>query len=414
MTDGTGDKTRPPYSLLWMAALSAYWFATSYKWFLILVFLLPAQVAEIVPGGEKSAYWGVIFGLGAIWAIIGPALFGDMSDRKGDRRPFIMAGSLLTLVALALLHSGNTILALTIGYLALQVSDDIATGPYSALVPELVPKDFRGRASGVMGLAMSLSQVAAVGVALLAGEHRAVLYLSIAALNVMGAVIVVRLIGPCRWKPAPRASFLAGWLKPWKQPDFRFVWMTRFLGTLSFYFIIPYVNFYVRDVLPPFDLFGFTLRSASEATGVLALTMALCGAAGSFAAGYLSDLWGRKRVTYCGAALMVLPLLAMALLPSLSVIVLLSVLMGAGYGAFQTANWAMVSDVLPDPEGTGRDMGIWQMSISSVQVIAGAAGFIVALGNRLDENLGYRILFVFAAVSIAAGGLVARRVKESQ
>jgi MFS family permease len=402
-----------PVSTLWLATVSSYWFSTSYKWFLVLVFLLPGQVAEMVPGGEKSAYWGLIFSVGAVWAIIGPALFGEMSDRKGDRRPYIVLGSLLTIAALAVLYLGNSILFLTLGYLLLQVSDDLATGPYSALVPELVPKDQRGRASGVMGLAMSLAQVAAVVTAIFLGENRLVLYAAIALLNVGGALVVVRVIGPGRVPSPSSTSFLKGWLEPWKKPDFRFVWLTRFFATLAFYFVIPYVNFYIRDVLPNYNLFWATLKTPSEATGILALSMAVCGAAGSIGAGYLTDKLGRKRVTYLGAALMTLPLLVMLWLPNLSIIVLLSFFLGAGYGAFQTANWAMVSDVLPDAERVGRDMGIWQMSISSVQVIAGAAGLLVAYGNQLHQHLGYQALFALAAISVVGGALAAKNVRAS-
>jgi hypothetical protein len=44
--------------------LSAYWFATSFKWFLVLLVLLPAKVAELSPrrrrppGWASSSAWG--------------------------------------------------------------------------------------------------------------------------------------------------------------------------------------------------------------------------------------------------------------------------------------------------------------------------------------------------------------------
>lgn len=47
----------------WFLRLSAYWFATSFKWFLVLLVLLPAKVAEVSPEEKalcsaSSSAWG--------------------------------------------------------------------------------------------------------------------------------------------------------------------------------------------------------------------------------------------------------------------------------------------------------------------------------------------------------------------
>ena len=411
-TAGSTQPAKNP-TTWWLVKVSAYWFATSYKWFLILIFLLPGQVADIVPGGEKSAYWGTIFGLGAIWAIFGPALFGNASDRGGGPRPYILIGSLCTVFAVGFLYMGNSILALTFGYLALQVSDDIATGPYSAIIPQMVPKALRGKASGIMGMAMSLSQVVAVAAALTFVDNREVLYGSIAGLNVLGALVVAATIGKdVKLKPE-RGAFFAGWLDPWKDRDFRAVWFTRFFATLAFYLVVPYVNFYIRDVVPNPSILSMKFDSPSKATGVLALTMAVTGAVGALVAGYLADKFGRKKITYAGAAMMGIALALLIPLPDLTQIWYLTMILGTGYGAFQAANWAMVSDVLPDLDSAGRDMGIWQMSISSVQVVAGAAGFLVTFGNGLGTHLGYQLLFVVATLAVCIGAISAKFVRST-
>lgn len=410
VTADPGEVRRTP-GAAWLLGISAFWFATSYKWFLILVFLLPEQVARIVPGGEKSAYWGAVFGTGALWAVIGPALFGDMSDRRGDRRPYMLAGALLTVVALFVLFQATAIWMLAGGYLLLQISDDLATGPYSAVIPEQVPRESRGSASGIMSAAMSLSQVAAVMAVLLIGGGRLALYCSIGALNIVTGVLAVTLIGRGRSRNAESTPFFKGWLSPWKHADFRWVWMTRFLATLGFYLIIPYANFYIRDIVGSFRIFGLDLGSAERSTAVLALTMALAGAAAATASGPLIDRVGRKPLTYVSAATMAAGLIAMLTLPGMLWLWIFSIFVGAGYGAFQAANWAMVSDVLPEREGLGRDMGIWQMSISSVQIIAGGAGLLLTIGNRIQDGFGYQILFALAAFAVAAAGFVSEHVK---
>ncbi|HWD41797.1 MAG TPA: MFS transporter, partial [Fimbriimonas sp.] len=387
----------------------------SFKWFILLVFLLPDRVAAIVPGGEKSAYWGAVFGIGATWAIIGPALFGSISDRLGDRRPFILLGSALTCLSMLALYWANGLLLLGGAYLLVQVADDLSTGPYSAVLPEAVERDQRGLASGLMSGAMSLSQVAAVLVMLLLPLSTAGLLVLIGALNLSTAVIVVRLIRKSQARRSPQQSFLQEWAGPWKDQDFRAVWATRFLVTLGFYFIMPYANFYVRDMIADRRLLGYDLGSPDRATAVLAFLIALAGAAGSFAAGSASDRLGRKPVTVGSVSVMAISLgIAAALLPGMNALSVIAIPFGLGYGAFQTANWAMVSDVLPDPEGLGRDMGIWQTSISSVQLVAGAAGVAITFGNRLAPGGGYRLLFLLAAVVVAASGFAVRLIRSSR
>ena len=53
----------------WYVRISAYWFATSFKWFLALL-LLPAKVNTIMPLGEQNSTWGMILAIGAAEATV--------------------------------------------------------------------------------------------------------------------------------------------------------------------------------------------------------------------------------------------------------------------------------------------------------------------------------------------------------
>ncbi len=74
-----------PYSTAWYITLSTYWFATSFKWFLVLLVLLPARVAELVDPAEKATRLGFLFAVGAVMAFVGPPVFGYVSDRFPTR-----------------------------------------------------------------------------------------------------------------------------------------------------------------------------------------------------------------------------------------------------------------------------------------------------------------------------------------
>jgi MFS family permease len=431
MPEPTIPKNR---SLGWQLGLSAYWFATSMKWFILLNAILSAQVERLVPGGEKGQAWGSVVMVGALWAIIGPALFGYLSDRTRSRygkwRPYLAVGSGLTVVALMTLAGAHQLWVIVIGYLLLQLSDDIGTGPYSALIPALVPEEQRGRASGVMGLLQLLAQVGGGILAFLLQGKIAAIYMALALVNVVCAAITLMVVrDKMVLTRTPGGGFLQGWIAPWRSPDFRWVWLTRFLNALGFYLVLIYLRYYLIDVVRDFHFFGLNLapappeiadpqralqHSATLAVFELALLISVVGAASAIIGGRLADRIGRKRVLYLAGAIMTAVLPPFVLFPSFTLILCLAVLFGIGYGAYQSASWALVSDVMPSKEDLAKDMGIWQASIATPQIFSGAAGALVDYGNRLEHGFGYTFTFLFAGFSFGLGTILIRKIRGSR
>lgn len=404
----------------WYFGISAYWFATSAKWFILLQVVLPGQVERLAPEGEKNTAWGMVFALGAVWAMIGPSLFGHLSDRLGRRKPFLAFGAAATVIALMTLWQAPSLAVLAAGYLLLQISDDVGTGPYGAIIPQMVPVERRGRASGAMGL-MTLSGQLAVGIfAFLVGGDVASIYIGLASVNLLAAAwTIVCLRGET---PAPAAAegrfwstFVRGWLAPWKSRDFFWVWFTRFLHALGFYLVQPYLRYYLDDVVKDFSVFGlFRLADAGMATNLLALTISLFGAAGSIYASRAADRLGRKRTIYLAGSLMAAVLVPFALIQDFGVIWTMACLFGVGYGMYLSADWALVSDVLPDSGALGKDMGVWQMSNSSVQIVAGSAGRAVDGLNAVSFGMGYQAVFLAASVAFLVSTVLVRKVRGSR
>lgn len=403
--------------------LSAYWFATSAKWFILLLVVLPGQVKDIVPGGDKSAAWGMVVAIGATWAIIGPSVFGYVSDRLlprwKSRGPFIAIGCALTCIAFMALSGADTLWKMVLGYLLLQVADDVGTGPYSAFIAELVPEHYRGRASGFMGMQTLLAQLF-IGLAALILGNFTLIYILLAFIQIVAALWVLATIrgatpvhGFKTSELAGLKGFARGWLEPWKIPDFFWVWFTRFLNAFGFYFVVTYLQFYLMDVVKTFQVGPLTLSNAGQAANVLALIIALVGAIGAAWAAKQTDRLGRKRVIYYSGGLMSATLLPFALIPSFPLIVGLAVLFGFGYGMYLSADWALVSDVLPKEGNVAKDMGVWQMSNSVVQVFTGAAGAFIAALNRIEPSRGYVVAFLVAGVLFLLSTVLIRQVKGS-
>ncbi|MFZ8813596.1 MAG: MFS transporter [Thermus aquaticus] len=392
--------------------LSAYWFATSFKWFLVLLVLLPAKVAELSPPEEKATRLGFLFGLGAVMAILGPPIMGYLSDRLGRRRPFLLWGSLLTAFALVLLAHAPSYGLLLLAYLLLQVADDLATGPYSALIPDLVPRGERGTASGYMGVLQVSGQIlgGVVGF-LLALQPQA--YLA-ALLNLLGAAFSLSLV-PDRLPRANPRPFSSAMAAPLRDRDFLLVYLTRFLVMLGFYLAQTYLQYFLADVVRAFQALGRTLMEEPfQAVALLGLLISLGAALASVPAGRASDRVGRKPLIYLSGAGLGLLMPFILLFPRYDLLLFLALFFGLFYGVYLAVDWALVADVLKDPEAHATDMGLWQTSIVVPQVLAGAFGRPLDLLNAASPGLGYTVLFLLAGLFFLLGAFLVAGIRRAR
>jgi MFS family permease len=430
MSESTADPASKPgvyrSGLGWQIGMSSYWFATSFKWF-ILFFLLSGQVEQVVPGGEKNTYWGMIVAIGAVEAMIGPGIFGFLSDRCrsrfGRRRPFIAIGGALTAIALLFLGAADQVWMFVLGYLLLQISDDIGTGPYSAIIPDYVPKNQRGRAAGVMGFLRLTAQIAAAIAGLLLGNAVMTLYIVMAVLNVVTAIWVLLTVKEEPWQGVADPSRIDAkgvfqdLIRPFREPDFRWVWLTSFLNAFGFYLILIYLRFYLKDrvldtsAIPSADVDGYILGKAV----ILAVIISMSGAFSALLAGKIADRIGRKRIIVISGIIMFSAIVPFALIPNYALMQGLAVVFGIGYGAYLSTDWALVSDILQSEGESGKDMGLWQMSVATPQIVTGALGSLIDAVNRQSHPnyMGYSVAFFIAAFGFLFGSTLIRRVKGS-
>ena len=133
-------------------ALSVYWFAWEVHWAALLGAAMQVQVARFIAPGAIGTATAILAGAGAFFSIAAQYGAGRASDAVGKRIPFIVAGTLLDVAALfgfALAPSFSTVV---MAFVAVQVSLNIAGGPYQALIPDKVPRARHGGASGIMAL----------------------------------------------------------------------------------------------------------------------------------------------------------------------------------------------------------------------------------------------------------------------
>jgi MFS family permease len=378
---------------------------------------------------------------------------GALSDRcahtLGRRRPFIIVGVGINVVGLflmdlafksmprvyvpasqhvhgwgvqMLLLGSPTFLVFLACYVVVQFGNNVASAAFSGIIPDLVPVEQRGAASGYMALMSQLGTLlGVVGSALvLGGQTDSVKYLLIAV--VMMLVTLVTVLGvketPLPEKPPPIrwGEYLRSlWIDPKRYPDFAWVWVTRFLVMMGFYAIQPYINYYFVDVI------GIEKPDvpAGELIGILLLFSSISGIGG----GYLSDRIGRKRVVYLANGLIAIVVLGFIFCRSLPEVLVIGLLFGLGYGAYISVDWALGTDVLPSKVNAAKEMAVWHISMTLPQSIASpVASILIALyGTRelvvngekvIHYTLnGYTTVFIMSSVCFAAGAWFLRNVR---
>ena len=117
--------------------------------------IMPYLVAALVGAEVRNTALGLMRTGGLVVAMLVQPAAGLLSDRNasryGRRRPFIFIGVLFDLLFLAAVGLAQGYWSLLAAILLLQFSANVSHGSLQGLIPDLVPEEQRGRASGVKG-----------------------------------------------------------------------------------------------------------------------------------------------------------------------------------------------------------------------------------------------------------------------
>lgn len=417
--------------------LSLYWFATSVQWTAILITTLPNQAYLMGGDRVKGQTLGTILLIGAFVSMFVAPFFGALSDRVitrfGRRKPWIVIGTLMNnvgLLGLAYFPRSNDMSSLPLFILAfmwVEFWNNVATAPYSALIPDIVPIEQRGSASGWYGLMNMLGSFVG-GVAGLIFTQNGVtdvvsIYYFIGAINLIGlagTIVFVKELPVSIVLPAIKfKKFMHSLIEPLRDHDFRWVFGTRFLMIMGAFTVQEFLQYYMRDVVKDFTLFGARVAENAESAVSFFIIALLIGAvASSLAAGILSDKLGRKKIVYLSSILQAIVPFVLIFFSPFPLVVGLGIIFGLGYGAYASVDWAMVSDVLPSDADHAKDMGVWHVADTFPQVIATPiAGLLLdrfqIVGQTVNQpTLGYTVIFSLAVVYFVLGTVLVRKIRK--
>ena len=464
--------------------ISALWFGLEFFWISQQFIVMPERLKHFVPLAHVGGYYGLIKACGAVVVIATQLTVGFISDhsysRLGRRRPFIIHGIVWGCAAIVFFIIAPTYWWLFAAYLLIEATINVASIPFQSLLPDLVPEQQHARAGALMGLMHMggylaglcaiialelvfagrditiLGDVKPLGYLYLLATYLLIL-LGLAAVTVLGsdeqrwsqavrepvsgALRSLRLLPGVVVKFVKTAPTLLGCiLHDYRQVDLRgqpnFTWLaaSRFMIYLGYQTFLTYLAYYVGanlDTASWLAGLGLGEKYAAVALPAILLFFIIGGFAGNLLSAPLAETHGKKLTILLGMVLagaMVVPLI---FTHNVWVAVGCGSLMGCGWGAFISADWAFACTLMPKQKA-GSYMGIWDVTTLLPQVLAPVvaapirdsiynarvAQFITQLGEqagqRAAEASAHQWLYATIIVYFIVGLLLLRRVKEAR
>ena len=411
-------------------SISSFWFATNLLWGALLIVVIPSQMKRLAPK-HPAETTGLLLGIAALSAVVIPLVVGPLSDRCmskwGRRRPYMAAGVGINLLGLALVWAAGNYLNLAlyfVGYFIIQIGNNIATGAYSGVIPDIVPEGQKGEASGWMAAMSQLGTVLGVvssGLLMNARQPTAAFAVMAVSLTLFLGITLVGVRERPRISPPEPITVLDFlkrlWISPRKHPDFAWVWITRALVVMGLWTVQEFMQFYLTDVVG-------VPESRKEISAAMVLTIALiCATVTGLLGGKLSDRVGRKKVVYVANGAVALTCIAFLLHHSLAYTAVVAGFFGLAYGAYYSVDWALACDVLPSKEDAAKDMAVWHISMTLPQtIILPISGLLLGSFGRTVTHTptgivthyafaGFAAIFTLAAIFLLLGAFFLRNVR---
>lgn len=395
-----------------LLGISVFWLALSLVFDGITTLVLPHQLLGLADEATRATTLGLVTFVGLLAGMLIQPVAGVWSDRlrpHWGRRPLLLVGAGLILVGLAVFGSAPAVLVILAGYVLLQAAASAAQAALQGLLPDLVPPDWRGRASGIKGfmdLGGSLLGFILLGELLGRGS-------ATPALLAVGGVVVATLALTLVLVREPRLAAPAA--VPWVSVldafrlDLRrhraFAWLvaSRFLFLFGSYAVGRFLLFFVADRL------GLDRDAAAEQAGGLLAALTLLTLLSIPVGGWLADRLGRRPLMRAGALLSALGVGLLVFADSAALILLFGGLMALGSAAYYGANWALIADLAP-PEESGRFYGLANVGTAGAAAGAGLLGPLVDWGNGVGAGTGYTLLFASSAGAFLASAVALRGI----
>ncbi|PWC07154.1 MFS transporter [Mycetocola zhujimingii] len=371
--------------------------------------------AGAIPENGATGAAAVLGGFGALFATIANVIFGRLSDRTtsklGRRRIWVVSGTVIMTLAFVIMALAPSLVIATVGWSIAQLGANMTLAPFIATIADQVPKFQRGKIAAAIGIAQNVGILGGTYVAEWFADQLVIMFVGPSVLAII-VMVIFAFVLPDKVLPVhpPRASLRdwaeTFWVSPAKYPDYGLAWWSRFLITFAsfgfttfrFFYLLNHIGVEEEDV------------PAVISTSVLIYTVALVAV--SYFAGWLSDKIGRRKVfVWSSTALFAIGTFALIFVDDVGTFFILEAILGVAYGMYVGVDLALVVDVLPNPDDSGKDLGVFNIANALPQTIAPLiGGILVYVGDPTGSNYG--LWFTVCAVAAIIGALVIFPIKK--
>ena len=379
--------------------------------------VLLAQQAESILPGTKETLLAWTMALGALSATIFNPVWGALSDRttsrRGRRWPWVAGGAVVSVAALLYLSTASSVAGLIVGWVLAQAAVNAMFSPIVAAIPDLVPSAERGVAGGLIAVSQTAGVALASGIPFLTG--------SIKGGYALAAVLLVALAIPyllhsrdiplrpgeleaARASRIPKADRTAEHtaIDAAVLHDFRWAFVTRFLMWFGNSLMLLFLFYYLQDQL------ALGRDKAVAGMFMLTATYALIAAVTAVIGGRWSDKVGKRKPFVIGSGLVTsLAFGVLVVTNSFAMTLVAAIVLGIGFGTYQSVDFALITQVLPGADGRGKDMGILNVAAGLPQFVAPMVSIALIAGYGVN----YSLIFGLGGVVSIIGSVLVRNIR---
>ncbi|MBZ9647756.1 MFS transporter [Sphingobium sp. 3R8] len=411
------ETTRPAVSLGFVAIYVLAQFGIWVALLTPVVMTLALRVGEIASEAEKGRWLGIILAIGGFVALVATPICGALSDRTrsrlGRRRPWLLGGLVVAGAGLLLLGLAPNLLLLGLGWIICQAGFNAMQAGCLPILPDIIPVRWQGRVAGMLGMTSTMGTFAGSWITQYTQGSSLLMFLAPFAITIV-SITILCLILPDR--PAASSddrrlgpiAMLRAIGAPFRDWDFSWAFGSRFLIMMAWSFLLTYQLFFLTDQLS---------LPKSDATQVMVKSMAIIATATigiSLIGGFITDWTGRRKpLVFLAAALEGAGFLTIALAPSVSQFLVGIAMAGIGKGLYFAVDLALLAAILPRPEDSAKDMGVFQIANSLPQSLAPAiAPIILVIGSTSGKD--YAAIYLTGMIFALLGAFAICPVRRSR